>query len=115
MKCLYWNVTYDDNADGYMFNGPQKPVEENTPPTDPFYMNIIMERIALCVTEKGFPLSVMLLNKMDFDFSMGENGMGIKLTIKDIFGTNIIKVDEERSIEKGMFNAFGFEQKLNTK
>lgn len=25
MKCLNWNVTYDDNADGYMFDGPQKP------------------------------------------------------------------------------------------
>lgn len=22
MKCLFWNIAYDDNADGYMFNGP---------------------------------------------------------------------------------------------
>lgn len=67
------------------------------------------------MTEKGFPLSVMLLNKMDFDFSMGDAGMCIKLAIKDIFGTYITKVNDELSIERGMFNAFGFEQKLNTK
>jgi hypothetical protein len=26
MKCLYWNITYDDNAEGYMFDGvsPEK-------------------------------------------------------------------------------------------
>ena len=23
MKCLFWNISYDDNAQGYMFNGPK--------------------------------------------------------------------------------------------
>ena len=96
MKCLYWNVTYDDNADGYMFNGAPKPTE-NAPPADPFYMKIVMEKIALCVTEEGFPLSVLLLNKMDFGFSMDERGMDMSLIMKNIFGTYISRINDEES------------------
>lgn len=29
MKCLFWNVTFDDNADGYLFDGP-KPLQSKS-------------------------------------------------------------------------------------
>lgn len=51
MKCLFWNVSFDDNADGYLFDGPQTPKnDENPPPSDPFYMTINMDKISMCVT-----------------------------------------------------------------
>ena len=109
MKCLFWNVTFDDNAEGYLFDGVQKPQGE-APPAEPMYLNLSMERIAMCVTEKGFPLSVLLLNKMGFALTMNEEGMNMNLEMKNLFGTYITRVDEEKSIEKGMFNAFGHEQ-----
>lgn len=113
MKCLNWNVTFDDNAEGYMFNGAPK--QEEAAPADPFYMSIDMAQIALCVTEEGIPITVLLLNKMKFDMLLNEAGMEMGLQIKHMFGTSITKVTEEESVEKGMFNAFGFEQRLQTK
>ena len=106
MKCLNWNVTYDDNAEGYMFNGAPKP-EGDSPPADPFYMKIAMDNIAMCVTENGFPLSVLLLHRMNFTLTLNEAGMSMNLTMKNLFGTYITRVNDDVSIEKGMFNAFG--------
>jgi hypothetical protein len=28
MKCLYWNITYDDNAEIYLFDAPEQSPEE---------------------------------------------------------------------------------------
>jgi len=40
--------------------------------------------------------------------------MKMSFTINSMFGTTI-EVEGGKSIEKGMFNAFGFERELNTK
>ena len=69
MKCLFWNISYDDNAEGYMFNGPPSVESNNSepPPSDPFYLTVSMDKISLCVTEDDFPISVLVLNKMVYN------------------------------------------------
>ena len=78
MKCLFWNISFDDNAEGYMFDGPPNIDKDSStpPPSDPFYLTINMSKISLCVTEDDFPISVLVLNKMKFNFEMNEGSYG---------------------------------------
>ena len=59
-----------------------------------------MDKISLCVTEDDFPISVLVLNKMQFNFQMNENGMEMDLSMKNLYGTSLAKVkgNEERSV-----------------
>ena len=53
MKCLFWNITYDDNADGYLFDPVIKKDKQNNETSnnsEPIYCNVFMDRIILCVT-----------------------------------------------------------------
>lgn len=59
MKCLFWNVTFDDNAEGYLFDGVEKQVQQKSsqnkdltpaqPDSEPMYITVTMDRIILTV------------------------------------------------------------------
>lgn len=69
----------------------------------------------MCVTENGLPLAVLLLGGLAVDMTMNASLMSIDFKMSTLYGTNIKKSDEEDvSIERGMFNSFGFERKLKT-
>lgn len=53
------------------------------------YFNLIMDKIALCVTENNLPISVLNLNAMAYKLIINEKGMIMDLTMKNLFGTNI--------------------------
>lgn len=48
-----------------------------------------MDKIALCVTENDFPISVLNLNAMKYKLIMNERGMIMDMAMKNLFGTNI--------------------------
>ena len=52
MKCLFWNISYDDNAEYYLFSVPElTQPNSSAQPVDPFYLTVNMDKISLCVTE----------------------------------------------------------------
>lgn len=53
------------------------------------YFILIMDKIALCVTENDFPISVLNLNAMKYKLIMNERGMIMDMAMKNLFGTNI--------------------------
>lgn len=72
MKCLYWNIIYDDNAEGYFsrqLNVRQTTISQ-TPVNEPINFGLTMSKIILCVTEDNFPISVLLLNQMRYDLTL---------------------------------------------
>lgn len=74
-----------------------------------------MSKIILCVTENGFPLSILLLNQMKYDLTLDDDGMYMVFKMKHLYGTTISKTEDPNvSIERGMFNSFGYEKKHAT-
>lgn len=73
MKCLYWNIIYDDNAEGYfsrLGNVRQQTIATHAPVSEPINFGLSMSKIILCVTENNFPISVLLLNQMRYDLTL---------------------------------------------
>jgi hypothetical protein len=67
MKCLNWNIIYDDHADHYLFNTVQSKQENKTAKTiseNYLYLNVNMDCISLFVTENTMPVAFLLLDKM---------------------------------------------------
>lgn len=51
MKCLFWCIAYDDNAEPYLFDPiVQQTDEKGEVITDPIYFNLLLDKIAMCVT-----------------------------------------------------------------
>lgn len=117
MKCLFWNITYDDNAEGYLFDPVLKAINKETQAehTEPMYCNVLIDRIILSVSESNVPVSVLFLGGLSLNLSLSDEGMRLVFDMKNLFGTHISPSEQPNiSIEKGTFNLFGYERKLNT-
>lgn len=71
MKCLFWNIIYDDNAEGYFSRQViRQTTISHTPVSEPINFGLSMSKIILCVTEDNFPISILLLNQMRYDLTL---------------------------------------------
>lgn len=92
MKCLFWNITYDDNADGYLFDPVIRKDKQNRETADtsqPMYCNVQMDRIILCITEREVPLTVLFLDGLDLALTLSNGGMNMIFQMKNLFGTHL--------------------------
>ena len=82
MKCLYWNITYDDNAEIYLFDAPEQSPEEKNREIPPLYFNLRIESVSLFIIEDKLPLAFLLLNSLDYKFiKAGTNSMFMRLDV----------------------------------
>ena len=91
MKCLFWNITYDDNAEGYLFDPVLKAINKETQAehTEPMYCNVLIDRIILSVSESNVPVSVLFLGGLSLNLSLSNEGMRLVFDMKNLFGTYI--------------------------
>lgn len=91
MKCLFWNITYDDNAEGYLFDPALKAINKETQAehTEPMYCNVLMDRIVLAVCERDVPVSVLFLGGLGLNLSLSQDGMRLVFQMKNLFGIHV--------------------------
>jgi hypothetical protein len=90
MKCIFWNIIYDDNADDYFcdlgdaISLSEILIAEN----DPIHLTLSIPKAMLCVMEDNLPLCV-LRGSMGLEGTMDGSGFSSKFKLKDLFGTAI--------------------------